>query len=119
MTVQGTELICAGCGLSSRLEPSVRQRCCRVACNDCHFAGHGSDPMHPVEPTGDVQATIGPDPNWKPGISCASISHDWKNTGGFALAGDTTGPAWQPVQSCRRCGVLRVAGGCGEVTGEK
>ncbi len=29
-------LICAACGLTEEQEPSVRLRCCRVACNDCH-----------------------------------------------------------------------------------
>ena len=109
MTVQGTELICAGCGLSSRLEPSVRQRCCRVACNDCHFTGHGSDPMHPVEPTGDVQAR--PEDRtcdhsmWKPSITC--IAHDWQNAG-FTLVAFAVGDNLPFIQSCRRCGVLRV-----------
>ena len=32
-------LTCQGCGLSNADEPSVRQRCCRVACNNCHERG--------------------------------------------------------------------------------
>lgn len=31
------EVICEGCGLDKTLEPSVQQRCCRIACNDCHY----------------------------------------------------------------------------------
>lgn len=32
-------LICQGCGLTSDQEPTVVQRCCRVACADCHVRG--------------------------------------------------------------------------------
>lgn len=61
-------MTCEGCGVLSSVEPTVTQRCCRIACNDCHYRSilhgkpyriaMGKEPVENLNVFGDAERAL-------------------------------------------------------------